>query len=103
MHPESKKMAVFDHLTQEQNPISLKDLLAKLGETFAERSTRRWLTELVEAGLIEQIGNKKGTKYRALKNSDQYSGLLITVLARRVKKFLKKYSAPYTKEFPLLT
>lgn len=63
-----KKSAVLDVLIQQKAAMSLNELLAILGEDFAERSVRRWLDELVTAKLIEKSGQKKSTRYQALQN-----------------------------------
>ena len=57
------KMAVLRQLGQESDPISLPELLEKLGKDFKERSVRRWLSLLIEEGLVQKIGQRKGTKY----------------------------------------
>ena len=64
MDKTTKKMAVLCQLQAETHPISLQDLLCKLGEGYAERSVRRWLTELSEEGLVQKLGHKKTTKYQ---------------------------------------
>lgn len=60
---KNKKLSVLHQLSQELEPVSLPDLIEKLGEDFAERSVRRWLTEMVTEGLVKKIGHKRGTKY----------------------------------------
>lgn len=63
MSLRDNKMAVLRQLGQESEPISLPDLLVKLGEGFKERSVRRWLNLLIDEGAVEKIGQKRGTKY----------------------------------------
>ncbi len=65
----NKKMAVFLQLGQEIAPISLSALLKKIDNSIAERSLRRWLSEMVKEDLIEKTGSKKGTKYQIIKNN----------------------------------
>jgi fido (protein-threonine AMPylation protein) len=64
------KLAVFRLLKQEAAPLGLKDLLGRLGPDFRERSVRRWLSEMVEQGLIKRTGNRRATKYQALESAD---------------------------------
>ena len=64
MVSQGKKMAVLDQLRLEQEAISLKGLLEKLVPEYAERSVRRWLSELVKEGIVEKLGEKRGTKYK---------------------------------------
>ena len=71
MHPRDQKQAVLHQLIQELDPLSLRDLLEKLGGGYAERSVRRWLAEMVEEGLVEKLGRKRGTRYQAIKRSSQ--------------------------------
>lgn len=65
MHIRDKKLAILHQLSQEAEPIGLKDLLEKLGKEYVERSVRRWLMEMVNEGIIEKQGQKRGTKYQA--------------------------------------
>lgn len=64
MNFKEKKLAVLYQLNQELEPISLHQLLQKLGEDYSERSVRRWLNEFLKEGLIEKFGEKRGTKYK---------------------------------------
>ncbi|MCP5491767.1 MAG: Fic family protein [Chlamydiales bacterium] len=65
MSLRDNKMAVLRQLGLESEPISLPDLLAKLGDGFKERSVRRWLDLLIQEGAVTKIGQKRGTKYLA--------------------------------------
>jgi Fic family protein len=60
-----KKSAVFDGLRQKRQAVSIKELLDALGTGYTERSVRRWLSELVEEGIVQKLGEKRGTKYQA--------------------------------------
>ena len=66
MNSKDKKLAVLHQLSQESDPISLLHLLEKLGMGYVERSVRRWLTEMVNDGLVEKIGHKRGTRYQVI-------------------------------------
>ncbi|MBM3199244.1 MAG: Fic family protein, partial [Chlamydiae bacterium] len=72
------KSLLLKQLGLESSPISLRDLLAKLGPDFKERSVRRWLQLLVCEGMVEKLGRRKSTKYiivkRPQKVSDEVSG-----------------------------
>ena len=59
-------MAVFTALTQQADAIQLPALLEILGPGFAERSVRRWLSELAAQGRVEKTGEERGTYYRAI-------------------------------------
>lgn len=61
-----KKLAVLHQLSQESQPISLLELIQKLGEGYVERSVRRWLAEMIKEGRIEKIGHKRNTKYQVV-------------------------------------
>ena len=63
MNPQ--KLSVLHQLQQEKAPISLPDLMLKMGPTYAERSVRRWLIELIQSGDVSKQGNKRATKYFA--------------------------------------
>lgn len=63
MTQKNQKMAVLAFLQQEQGAFALKEILAKLGSSYAERSVRRWLNELVIEGRIKKTGYKRATRY----------------------------------------
>lgn len=68
MPKNTKKMAVLQRLKQEKVPISSKELLEKLGASYSERSLRRWLSEMVEQGLVEKQGSKRANRYQAIRS-----------------------------------
>lgn len=67
-------MAVLRQLGLESEPISLPELMLRLGEGFKERSVRRWLGFLVDEGSVKKMGQKRGTKYLAVGRSDEAAG-----------------------------
>ncbi len=71
MSLRDNKMLILRQLGQESVPITLSDLLQKLGEGFKERSVRRWLSQLVHEGAVKKIGQKRGTKYLAMGRSNE--------------------------------
>ena len=62
----AKKMAVLERLCAQPEALSLPQLLALLPGGFAERSVRRWLSELEDEGRIARTGRKRATRYRGL-------------------------------------
>ena len=64
MSSKDRKLAVLHQLSQETGPIGLQELLAKLGEGYPERTLRRWLSQLVNEGLVEKLGSTRGARYR---------------------------------------
>ncbi len=69
MSLNDENLAVFQLLQQETAPIGIKQLLAKLGPDFKERTVRRWLAEMVDQGLVERIGNRRASKYQVLQGA----------------------------------
>lgn len=67
---EGQKLAVLVQLQQEKNPVSLKELIDKLGDEFKPRTVRRWLAEMAEEGLVQTLGKRKATKYQAFQNQE---------------------------------
>ena len=67
----AKKLAVFEQLRAQSEALSLRELLALLPAEFAERSVRRWLSELEDEGRVAKTGRKRGTRYRALADSPE--------------------------------
>ena len=70
MNLRNNKMAVLRQLGLESEPISLPELVLRLGEGFKERSVRRWLGLLIKEGAAKKIGQKRGTKYFAAGRSE---------------------------------
>lgn len=66
MPNKAKKVAVLECLKRADGALGLPDLLALLPPGFAERSVRRWLAELVDAGAVAKSGRMRGTRYRAV-------------------------------------
>ena len=62
----AKKLAVLEVLRARSEALSLPKLLALLPPTFAERSVRRWLSELEHEGRVAKTGRKRGTRYQAV-------------------------------------
>jgi hypothetical protein len=58
------RMTILRQLGQESDPITLTQLLEKLGDPFKARSARRWLNQLIEEGSVKKVGQKRGTKYQ---------------------------------------
>jgi prophage maintenance system killer protein len=65
MNLRDNKMTILRLLGIESEPISLLELMQRLGKGFKERSVRRWLSLLVEDGAVKKMGQKRGTKYIA--------------------------------------
>ena len=66
---KAKKLAVLEQLRAQSEAVSLRELLALLPPGFAERSVRRWLSELEDERQVAKTGRKRGTRYRALADS----------------------------------
>ncbi|MHB1949553.1 MAG: Fic family protein [Gammaproteobacteria bacterium] len=65
MSQNTKKMAVLKILKQ-HSPLTLAAILEILGPGFAERTVRRWLSEMVHEGTVLKTGAKRSTHYQAL-------------------------------------
>lgn len=98
----TKKLAVLHYLSQEAESISLHELLKKLGDTYTERSVRRWLAEMVKEGLVEKIGDKRGTKYKAIQHISQPEDTLNSCFSQKSKKILEQIQLPIYKRIPVI-
>ena len=67
MSIRDNKMAVLRQLGLSAEPMTLSDLMLRLGKGVKERSLRRWLALLIEEGSVIKVGQKRGTKYIAAK------------------------------------
>lgn len=66
MAQEDRKLVVLNFLKKFLVPISMPELLDKLGSDFKERSVRRWLNEMAQDGLVRKTGEKRSTKYQII-------------------------------------
>jgi len=73
MIAKDRKMAVISVLKKQAVPVTLGQLLSMLGSTFVERTTRRWLNEMVNDGRVKKIGEKSGTRYQWASSATQPS------------------------------
>lgn len=60
------KTTIFTVLKQQGRAVSLKELLSVLGEGYAERSVRRWLSQMAHEGKIVKTGQKRATRYQVI-------------------------------------
>lgn len=99
------KLIVLHQLSQEVEPIGLPELLKKLGKDYAERSVRRWLVEMVQEGLVEIHGQKRGTKYKVAQLANRAStsscfGLESAKVIEKVRRPLyTRNPVPYADEW----
>lgn len=61
---DNHKMALLRELQDREVPLGIYELLEHLPNDFAERSVRRWLSQLADGNFIEKTGLKKATKYQ---------------------------------------
>lgn len=93
----TKKLAVLHILSQETEFISLYELLKKLGTTYTERSVRRWLAEMIKEGLVAKLGDKRGTRYKAIQHED----IINNCFSPKSQKTLEKIRLPIYKRIPI--
>ena len=63
MKNERRQLAVLNCLESSSVPLSVPDLIKKLGSDYPERTVRRWLAHFVSQGLVEKKGQKRSTLY----------------------------------------
>lgn len=73
MDSKNKKFLLLEHLSTQEMPITLHQLLDISGKEYSDRSVRRWLTELINEGLVEKSGQKRGTKYQIIRRVEEVS------------------------------
>ncbi len=99
------KLATFRQLQSEMAPVSPKELAIKLGPRFSQRSVRRWLAEMVQAGLIEKIGRGRATRYRVLVSSkpveptSRFSPESLAVIALVKRPLFERLPVAYADEW----
>lgn len=101
MELKNKKMAVLHQLSQEGEAITLAELLEKLGEGYVERSVRRWLADMVEEGLLEKFGQKRGTKYQIKHRAHREAGSTASCFGLKSVKVLEQVRRPLYERNPV--
>jgi hypothetical protein len=101
MEIKNKKLAVLHQLSQEGEAIALSELLEKLGEGYVERSVRRWLAEMMEEGLLEKIGQKRGTKYQVKRRAIREAGSTNSCFGLESVRILEKVERPLYERNPV--
>jgi Fic family protein len=86
---KAKKMAVFERLSHEREAIDINKLLDLLGVGYSERSVRRWLSELVKDGIVQKLGDKRGTRYQ-VKSQPLAPGQLFSVESKQVIESVRR-------------
>ncbi len=101
MTSKNKKLAVLHQLSQEAEPVSLPELLKKLGSEYVERSVRRWLSEMVDEGLVGRIGHKKGTKYQIINRDKREIDTSGSCFGSESIKIIEQIRRPIYKRNPI--
>ena len=102
MGSKDKKLAVLHQLEKESTPITLFALLEKLGSSYIERSVRRWLTEMVKEGVVEKIGEKRGTKYQIKPRVNQEITQVESCFGLESAKIIKQVQRPIYERHPVV-
>ena len=101
MSLRDNKMAVLRQLGLEPEPISLPELMLKLGKGFKTRSVRRWLSLLVEEGTVRKIGKKRGTKYIAAGRSEEGLGEVSSCFSSASLNAIEEVNKPIFERLPV--
>jgi len=64
----SRQQALLDELRVDES-INMREYIRKFGDGVSERQARRDLSELVDVGILAQIGAGRATAYRRIKES----------------------------------
>lgn len=97
MSSQTKKFAILHRLRQESDPISVQELIQKLGGNYAARSVRRWLAELIREGFIDRLGNKRSSRYAI----SQQKTISTAPFRPESKKLLRQVQSPIYERAPI--
>ena len=101
MSLRDNKMIVLRLLGLEFEPIGLPGLMHKLGESFKERSVRRWLHLLVEEGAVRKIGQKRGTRYIIVGRSEEAKDQISSCFSSASLKVIEFVKRPLFERHPV--
>jgi fido (protein-threonine AMPylation protein) len=101
MSLRDNKMAILRQLGLESEPISLPELMLRLGKEFKERSVRRWISLLVQEGVVNKIGRKRGTKYIAVGRSKGANGEVSSCFSSASLEAIKAVKKPLFERQPV--
>lgn len=101
MSLRDNKMIVLRLLGLEFEPIGLPELMHKLGESFKERSVRRWLYLLIEEGAVRKIGQKRGTKYIVVGRSEEAKSEISSCFSSASLKVIESIKKPLFERHPI--
>ena len=101
MDPRDKKLAVLRQLGQESEPISLSELLGKMQADFKERTVRRWLNQLFDEGLVQKVGQKRGTKYFVTRRNGDIKGEASSCFGSASLQAIEKIRRPVFDRVPV--
>ena len=101
MGSRDKKLSLLHRLSQETEALSMQEIMEKLGNSFSERSVRRWLTEMTKEGLVEKLGRKRSTKYRIIQRSSRNTDHSISCFSSKSKKILEQIKRPIHQRKPV--
>lgn len=101
MNKNTQKVAVLRILRQCTEPVALPELLSKLGVGYAERSVRRWVNLLIDEGLVERLGQKRGARYRVIDVPQVQTERGERILSDASEKILEQLRQPLSKRDPV--
>lgn len=101
MKSADKKMIVLHQLSQEAEPISLPELLKKLGSEYTERSVRRWLSDMINEGLVVKFGSKRGTNYQVISRVQRETGATGRCFSLESIKIIEQVRRPIYERNPI--
>ena len=101
MGTHEKKTEVLHQLSTESLPTSIGELLKKLGANFSERSVRRWLSELIDEGLVERSGQKRSSRYCVLQRASRNSNGKETLFSPKSRTAVDRVHRPLSQRSPV--
>ena len=101
MSDRDKKIRVLHQLSLESEPVSIQQLLSKIGEGFSERTVRRWLSQMVKEGLVGRFGQKRGTTYAVIQRAHRRTGSAASCFSEQSKATIEQVRRPLYERPPV--
>jgi len=89
MSTSAKKIAALSLLRKSPDALTLAELSLLLAHSIPDRTLRRWLANWVESGVLQRIGQKRGTRYQFISDKNYIAQNKATYSSKKQPHFIQ--------------